>query len=83
MNSGKTNICLKTSMKVSPIKTNNGSILEKVSNFRYLGTGILMHSTENGVKQWKASACRAYSKLTKIRRSSLSRPPQLCFLLQQ
>ena len=46
---------------------------EEVSNFKYLGAWMHRHSTEWDVKQRKAAAWRACSKLTKILRSSLPR----------
>ena len=57
------------------IMTNDGSILEEVGNSKYLGAW--MHSTEMDVKQQKAAAWRACSKLSNIWKSSLSRPLKL------
>ena len=75
MNSGKTKYMSYNQHESVTIKTNDGSILEEVGNFKYLGAW--MHSTERDVKQRKAAAWRASSKLTKIWKSSLSRPLKL------
>ena len=69
------NICLINQHESVTIKTNDGSILEEVGSFKYLGAW--MHSTERDVKQRKAAAWRASSKLTKIWKSTLSRPLKL------
>ena len=75
MNAGKTKYMSYTQHESVTIKTNDGSILEEVGNFKYLGAW--MHSKERDVKQRKAAAWRASSKLTKIWKSSLSRPLNL------
>ena len=75
MNSGKTKYMSYNQHESVTIKTNDDSILEEVGNFKYLGAW--MHSTERDVKQRKAAAWRASSKLTKIWKSSLSRPLKL------
>ena len=75
MNAGKTKYMSYNQHERVTIKTNDGSILEEVGNFKYLRAW--MHSTERDVKQRKAVAWRASSKLTKIWKSSLSRPLKL------
>ena len=75
MNAGKTKYMSYNQHESVTIKDNDGSILEEVGNFKYLGAW--MHSTERDVKQRKAAAWRASSKLTKIWKSSLSRPLKL------
>ena len=47
-----------------PRKTNVGTALEEVSNFKYLGAWMV--STEKDIKMRKGAAWRACSKLTKI-----------------
>ena len=53
------------------IQTNDGTKLENVTDFKYLGT--LMESSEKDVKVHKAAAWRACSKLNKIWKSTLPR----------
>ena len=53
------------------IQTNDGTKLENVSDFKYLGA--LMESSEKDVKVRKAAAWRACSKLNKIWKSTLPR----------
>ena len=61
------------------IQTNDGTKLEKVSDFKYLGA--LMESSEKDVKVRKAAAWRACSKLNKIWKSTLPRGSNNDFLL--
>ena len=56
-----------------PLKTNDGTVLEEVNDFKYLGAW--MASTEKDIKMRKGAAWRACSKLTKIWKSTL--PKQL------
>ena len=56
-------------MTTGVIKTSDGTELEEVNNFKYLGAW--MESTEKDIKFRRAAAWRAYNKLTKIWKSSL------------
>ena len=53
------------------IRTNDGSELEKVQDFKYLGAW--MDSSGKDIKTRKAAAWRACNKLSKIWKSSLPR----------
>ena len=73
MNSGKTKyMSLNVNQRV-PLKTNDGTALEEVSNFKY--HGAWMASTEKDIKMCKGAAWRACSKITKIWKSTI--PKQL------
>ena len=69
MNSSKTKFMSYNLSEDIVIQTNEGSQLEQVTDFKYLGA--LMESTEKDVKVRKAAAWRACSKLNKIWKSSL------------
>ena len=58
---------------VPTLKTNDGTALEEVCDFKYLGAW--MASAEKDIKMRKGAAWRACSKLTKILKSTL--PKQL------
>ena len=75
MNSSKTKFMSYNHQEEVKIKTKDGTDLDEVSNFKYLGAW--MHSTELDVKQRKAAAWRACSKLTKVWKSSLPRALKL------
>ena len=62
INAGKTKYMSYNQHESVTIKFNDGSILEEVGNFKCLGAW--MHSTERDVKQRKAAAWRASSKLS-------------------
>ena len=68
MNSSKTKFMSYNSDHTS-IKTNDGTALEEVKNFKYLGAW--MESTDKDIKYRKAAAWRACCKLSKIWKSSL------------
>ena len=58
--------------------TRDGSQLEKVQDFKYLGSWI--DSTEKDIKIRKAEAWRALNKLNKIWKSNLSRGIKISLL---
>ena len=64
-------LCLNVVLGNINIQTNDGTKLENVSDFKYLGA--LMESSEKDVKVRKAAAWRACSKLNKIWNSTLPR----------
>ena len=57
--------------RISSLQTNDGTKSEEVKDFKYLGAW--MESTAKDIKQRKAAAWRACSKLVKIWKSSLPR----------
>ena len=69
MNAGKTKFTSFNQSRTSSLQTNDGTKLEEVKDFKYLGAW--MESTAK--KQRKAAACRACSKLSNIWKSSLPR----------
>ena len=69
-NAGKTKFMSFNQSRMSSLQTNDGTKLE-VKDFRYLGAW--MESTAKDIKQCKAAAWRACSKLSKIWKSSLPR----------
>ena len=69
MNSGKTKYMSCNLSQEVPLKTNDGTALEEVSDFKYLGSW--MASIEKDTKTGKGPAWRACSKLTKIWKSTL------------
>ena len=71
MNAGKTKFMSFNQGKTGSIHTNDGTKLEEVKDFKYLGAW--MESSAKDIKQRKAAAWRACSKLTKIWKSSLPR----------
>ena len=71
MNASKTKFMLFNQNRKSNLQTNDGSELEQVKDFKYLGAW--MESTAKDIKQRKAAAWRACSKLSKIWKSSLPR----------
>ena len=73
MNSGKTKYVSYYLSQEVPFKTNDGTALEEVRDFKY--TGAWMASTEKDIKMHKGAAWRACSKLTKIWKTTL--PKQL------
>ena len=76
MNVGKTKF-MSFNHKNTIIKTNNGTDLEEVDDFKYLGAW--MASTEKDIKFRKAAAWRACNKLSKIWKSALPRSLKLRF----
>jgi len=70
MNSSKTKF-MAYNISDASIKTSDGAALEEVKNFKYLGAW--MESTEKDIKQRKAAAWRACSKLQNIWKSCLPR----------
>ena len=68
MNAGKTKFMSFNSDNVT-ITTSNGTELDQVTDFKYLGAW--MASTEKDLKKRKAAAWRACNKLAKIWKSSL------------
>ena len=73
MNSDKTKYMSYNLSQEVPLKTNDGTALEEVSDFKYLGAR--MASTKKYIKMHKGVAWRACSKLTKSWKSTL--PKQL------
>ena len=71
MNAGKTKFMSFNQGKTGSIQTNDGSKLEEVRDFKYLGAW--MESSTKDIKHRKAAAWRGCSKLTKIWKSSLPR----------
>ena len=71
MNAGKTKFMAYNQNSMVKICTNDGTNLDEVQDFKYLGAW--MESTEKDVKQRKAAAWRACSKLNKIWKSTLPR----------
>ena len=71
MNAGKTKYMAFNQKESICLKTNQGSILEEVNDFKYLGA--LMESTAKDIKARKGAAWRACNKLGKIWKSPLSR----------
>ena len=71
MNAGKTKFMSYNQSKTVSLNTSDGTKLEEVEDFKYLGA--LMSSTAKDVRQRKAAAWRACNKLNKIWKSSLSR----------
>ena len=69
MIAGKTKFMSFNQSRMSSLQTNDGTKLEGVKDFRYLGAW--MESTAKDIKQRKAAAWRACSKLSKIWKSSL------------
>ena len=63
MNSGKTKYMSYNLSQGVPLKTNDGTALEEVSDFKYLGAWMV--STEKDIKMRKGAAWRACSKLTR------------------
>ena len=62
---------LSTKSKNAIFKRNDGTNLDEVKDFKYLGSW--MASTENDIKVRKAAAWKACGKLSKIWKSSLSK----------
>ena len=63
MNAGKTKFMSFNQSRMSSLQTNDGTTLEEVKDFKYLGAW--MESTTKDIKQRKAAAWRACSKLSK------------------
>ncbi|XP_072033128.1 uncharacterized protein [Amphiura filiformis] len=70
MNASKTKFMAFNHNKGITIKTNNGTQIEEVPDFKYLGAW--MKSSEKDVKIRKAAAWRACNGMAKIWKSSLS-----------
>ncbi|XP_072051888.1 uncharacterized protein [Amphiura filiformis] len=70
MNAGKTKFMAFNHSKGLTIKTNSGTHIKEVTNFKYLGAW--MQSSEKDVKIRKAAAWRACNGMAKIWKSSLS-----------
>lgn len=77
MNAGKTKVMSFNIKSKVDINTANGTHLEEVDDFRYLGAW--MASTDKDIKFRKASAWRACNKLSNIWKSTLPRPFKLRF----
>ena len=75
MNAGKTKFMCYNQSQETTIRTNDGTELQEVKDFKYLGTW--MESTEKDVKLRKAAAWKACNKLTKIWKSTLPKPLKL------
>ena len=69
MNVGKTKFMPFDQGKTDSIQINDGTKLEEVRDFEYLG--VWMESSAKDIKQHKGAGWKACSKLTKIWKSSL------------
>ncbi|XP_078661569.1 uncharacterized protein LOC144905694 [Branchiostoma floridae x Branchiostoma belcheri] len=70
MNAGKTKFMAYNQQSPVCLKTTDGSTLEKVEDFKYLGSH--MESTAKDINSRKAAAWRACNKMDKIWKSDLS-----------
>lgn len=75
MNAGKTKFMSFNQKQEITLRTNDGTELEEVKDFKYLGAW--MESTEKDVKVRKAAAWKALNKLAKIWKSTLPKPLKL------
>ena len=71
MNEGKTKFVPFNQSRMDSLQTNDGTKLEEVKDFKYLGAWL--ESTAKDIKQPKVAAWRACSKFSKIWKSSLPR----------
>ena len=78
MNAKKTKVMAYNQTDKVKIMTTDGSQLEVVQDFKYLGSWI--DSTEADIKTHKAAAWKACNKLTKIWKSDLSRELKVSLL---
>ena len=71
MNAKKTQFMVYNQPTCVEMHTVDGSCLEEVKDFKYLGSWV--HSTEQDIKVRKATAWKVCNKLSKIWKSTLSR----------